>query len=213
MKRLLLIALLFIAGAGVGLGADKVLVDGTAAIVGKGLLTVQDAYFYRGLQRLREGTGDPLTREKGEELRKTVQRMALEEMVTSEIKSFKYDGGGLSDAQRLIASWKTKDKESRFRAVLIRFSRSESAAVERLAKSYNVERFLQKKVETLTPIITEAEAERYFTQNQARFANSSFESLKDNITLLLKKERMEKGLEEWVRFLKDKYGLVNLLGS
>jgi len=189
------------------------LLNGTAATVGNRLVTIQDARFYRALQRFREGEADPFKVEQGEELRRTVQKLVLDEMVFAEMKSFQFEAGNRAEAEKLVQAerGKSKARESQWKELLSRFGKTEVIAVDRLHKTLQVDRFLQKKVETLTPIVTEAEAERYFQQNQTRFYGNTFERLKPSIILLLKKERMQKGLEEWVKFLKEKYGVNNLL--
>lgn len=194
--------------------AEKpLLVDGTAASVGKNMVTVQDAYFYRAVQRFRDGEGDPLELEEGEALRRTVQKLVFEDMVQSEMASFKFDGGSRAEAEKIVRARKLKAKPQVWHELTTRFGRGEGAVVDCILRSLQVERFIQKKVETLTPIITQAEVERYYTSNKARFQGSDFESLKPKIILLLKKERMQKGLEEWVRFLRDKYGVTNHLAA
>lgn len=189
------------------------LLNGTAATVGARLVTIQDARFYRALMRFREGEGDVFKIEQGEELRRTVQKLVLDEMVFAEMKSFSFEAGNRNEAEKLLHAERSKSRarESTWKEILSRFGKTEAIAVDRLYKSLQVDRFLQKKVETLTPIVTEAEAERYYQQNQTRFIGSPFERLKPSIILLLKKERMQKGLEEWVKFLKEKYGVINLL--
>lgn len=191
--------------------SSRILIDGTAAVIGKSLITVQDAYFYRDLQRYREGQSDLFVRETGETLRRTVQKMALEEMVFTEMKSFKLQSGSHEEALSVIRGRKGKDSGTVWAEILRRYARTESAALERLSKSLSVEHFLERKVETLTPVITESEAETYYRQHQSRFQGSVFESLKPSIIRILRKEHMEKALEDWVHFLRDKYGLTNFL--
>jgi hypothetical protein len=189
-----------------------VLVDGTAATVGKVLITVQDAYFFYALQSFRERGAPPSQFIEGDELKNAVQKMVLEEMVYAEMTSLQYEGGTRAEAENLLQQLKGKEQEGRFKETLARYGKTEAAAVDRLWKSLKVERFIQKKVETLTPIITEGEVERYYKQNQAQFPGE-YEAQKPNIVLLLKKQRMQKGLEEWVRFLKQKYGVQSHLDS
>lgn len=217
MKISQLIAVVLLAGS--TLQARTISIDGTAAVVAKVLITLQDAYFFSGLQHFKEGERVSLKREEGEELRNVVQKIALEEMVLAEMKSLQLDAaasqneGTRGDAQRLIQMQKDKGREGEWRQLLQRYGRSEGVAVERLARSLAVERFLQRKVETLTPIITDAEVDRYMAQNPKRFRGGDLESLKPGIVLLLKRERMQKGLEEWVKVLKEKYGVTNLLNG
>lgn len=187
--------------------------NGTAATVGKTLITVQDARFYRSLNRFVSGEPKMLEPETGEALRKTVQKMAFEEMVFLEMKAIQFDGGTRSQAEEPLRKAKARESKGGFATLLKTYGRSESEAFERWNRSYQVERFLQKKVETLTPIVTLKEVELYYNQNRERFKGSNFEALRPSIEVLLKKERMRKGLEEWIRFLRDKYGVVNHLAS
>lgn len=191
-----------------------VLLDGTAATVGKQLITVEDAYFYRSVQRLREGeTGDLTKREEGDELRRTVQKIIFEEMVFAELKSFQFDGGPRSEAEKLVRQKKAGLKAGVWSKFLAAQGKTEANVIDSVWRSLKVEGFIQKKVETLTPIITQAEVDRYYNSNKARFEGNDYEALKPQIVRLLKKERMQKGLEEWVRFLRDKYGVTNHLAG
>lgn len=193
--------------------AKSTLLNGTAAQFGNTLLTIEDVYFIRSVQRFKEGVEDTVQREEGEALRKAIQKVVFEEVVFTEMKNLQYSGGPskLEVEKWLAQKNKNPKTATSWRAVRSAFGRAENAALERLLRSQQVERFLQKKVDTLTPIITDAEAERYFQQNQTKFKDSTFEKLKPNIVMLLKKERMQKGLEEWIRFLRDKYGVTNYL--
>ncbi len=194
------------------LWADASFYNGTAATVGKALITIQDARFYRALNRFVAGEPKPLEPENGEALRKTVQKMAFEEMVFLEMKAIQFDGGSRAQVEEPLRRARSAEKsKGSFNTLLKTYGRTESEALERWSKSVQVERFLQKKVETLTPIVTMKEVETYFNQNRDRFKGSNFEALRPSIEVLLKKERMRKGLEEWIRFLRDKYGVVNHL--
>ena len=65
----------------------------------------------------------------------------------------------------------------------------------------------------MTPVITESEVQKYFKRNEAQFRGRSFENLKPNIIVLLKKQAVQKNLEEWIKSLKDKYEVTLLLES
>lgn len=192
--------------------ADTSFYNGTAATVGKTLITIQDARFYRALNRFVSGEAKPLEPENGEALRKTVQKMAFEEMVFLEMKAMQFEGGSRAQVEEPLKRARAQDKsKGTFASILKVYGRTEAESFDRWSRSVQVERFLQKKVETLTPIVTLKEVETYFNQNRDRFKGSNFEALRPSIEVLLKKERMRKGLEEWIRFLRDKYGVVNHL--
>ena len=187
------------------------LVNGVAATVGKALVTVQDAYFFRSLQRFREGAGELFRPEDGDDLRRTVRKIIFEEMVQGEMKSLHFEdrATGSEVANALRRDGRLREKQ--WKALLSHFGKSENAALEIVDRSLTVDKFMARKIETLTPIVTQADVDRYIKQNETRFRGSSPDSLKPNIILLLKKERTQKGLEEWLRFLRDKYGVTNYL--
>jgi len=195
-----------------GPSATTYLVNGVAATVGKTLITVGDAYFYRALQRFREGSGDTLRVPEGEELKRTIRKIIFEEMVLGEMKSLHIEeratGSEISAALKRDGS---RARERQWKALLAHFGKSESAALEVIGRGLTIDKFMQRKIETLTPIITQADVDRYIKQNEARFHGSDPQVLRSNIVLLLKKEHTQRGLEEWLRFLRDKYGVTNYL--
>lgn len=193
--------------------AKPLLLNGTAAIVDKTLITLQDAYIFRALHRFKAGESPVLLLEEGEDLKKTVQKLVFEEMVYTEMKAVKLEGNIKSETQHWLGTEKSKNPSQAraWKEISQRFGLSEGQAIDRMVRSAQVEQFLQKKVETMTPIITEEEVQRYFKQNEARFRGNSFESLRPSIVVLLKKQSLQKSLEEWVRSLKEKYAVVSLL--
>jgi len=187
------------------------LTNGAAASVGTRVITVRDAAFYRALQKFREGGNNPFVKESGEELKKTVQKVALEEMVYLEMKSFRYGSSERAEAEKLLRQKKALDKAGSFKRILREFGKSENQAIDSLARSLEIEKFLQKKIETLTPVITDAEVERYYRQNPGRYPVGDMESNRAQIIRDLKFERMQKSLEDWVQSLREKYKFVNHL--
>jgi len=137
------------------------LLNGTAAIVGKVLIKIQDAYFYQDLQEfLREEKSNTPSSEISDQLKKVIQKMVFEEMVYIEIKSFQFSEVNRSQAVALVAKRKKKKGRSKWKKLLIKYHRTEKQASDIVWKSMQVERFVKKKVETMTPIITDAEVER-----------------------------------------------------
>ncbi|MCB0417734.1 MAG: hypothetical protein KDD39_08795 [Bdellovibrionales bacterium] len=196
-----------------GCTAWAVLLNGTAAKVGKTIITVEDAYFYHALNAFKGGASDSVNRPSTSELRKTVQKMIFEEMVALEAQTFKFQEVPKGLAQAQINRQKGQSRPEQWRQILSRFGKTESAALSLLDRSILVERFVQRKVETLTPIITDVEVERYYRQNPGRFKDKTVETAKPTIVLILKKQRVESGLEEWIRFLKKKYQVAEFLES
>lgn len=196
------------------LAAEKrVLINGIAATIGTTVITIHDVYLYRALQRFCDRQSPAIVSEEGETLKKSVQKVVFEQMVYNELVSFQFAGEGRGTTENMVAKARKEGGDGSWQEILSRFSVSEAEAIDRIYRISQVEKFLQKKVDTLTQVITDAEVEKYFTQNAERFRGSSLEQLKPSIVLLLKKERAQKGLEEWVRFLKDKYRVQNALDS
>jgi hypothetical protein len=213
LSRTFLELTLFFWAAG-ALAAETNFYNGTAATVGKTLITIQDARFYRAISRFVAGEPKALESETGDALRKTVQKMAFEEMVFLEMKAIQFEGGSRAQLEEPYRKARASDgKRGVLASILKTFGRTESEAADTWFRIAQVERFLQKKVETLTPIVTLKEVEVYYNQNRDRFKGSNFDALRPSIEVLLKKERMRKGLEEWIRFLRDKYGVVNHLAA
>ena len=188
------------------------LLNGTAAVVGKTLLTVQDVYLYRSILRFKEGESPAVLKETDDLLKKTVQKLIFEEMVFNELKSFQYEGVSKSDAEKLASQNRAKHPQD-WKAIQSTFQISEKELTDRLMRALLVEKFLQKKVDTLTPVITDSEIQAYYKQNESKFKGNNFEELKPSIVVLLKKQKMQKGLEDWIKFLKEKYAGVNHLDT
>lgn len=187
------------------------IINGTAATVGKTLITFDDAHFYEALQKFWYGE-KPSPPSENERLARIVQRMMLGEMVIREMENAVTSPQAKIEIEKKIKVLRKKPETGkRWQEILKRYGKTETAAVENLAKSFEVEKFVQKKAETLTPIVTDTDAERYFKQNQAKFSGKDLESMKPKIIWIIKQEKMRKGFEDWVRFLKEKYKASLLL--
>lgn len=189
------------------------LVNGVAATLGNKVVTLQAADFHRAVQLYREGNPAPLSSQSLEERKKTVQKAALEEMVFLEMKSFRYGASQKAEAERILKMRRANDKANVFKKIQSQFGKSEADIVNALARSLEVEKFLQTKIETLTPVITDAEVERYYRQNASRYPGGDLESNRAQITRELKFDKMQRALEEWVQSLREKYRFVNLLNN
>ncbi len=71
--------------------------------------------------------------------------------------------------------------------------------------------FIKIKSESMTAIITDAEALAYFEKNRLKFGTSPFESFKDNIKVFMAQQQREQKLRSWFELLKKKYKIRNLL--
>lgn len=197
---------------------DFKVVDGMAAKINGQVVTVREARFFLALQRFREGKGQGVFAPEAQgELRSAVQRLLLEEMVYSELKSLKFEGGTRPEAVRSLATPRKGAGEKVWARMLKTYGKSESEVIDRVWKSQQVEKFIQRRVETMTPIVTAAEIDRYLKQKASsqdkRIEDKSLEKLRPGAAQELKKELMRKELEEWIVLLKRKYSVTNYLES
>ncbi len=195
--------------------SNKVLVDGMAAKISGQVITVREARFFLALHRFREGKTDPFAPEGQGELRGSVQRYLLEEMVYSELKSLKFDGGNRGDAEKALAARKKPPGRKVWDRLLQTYGKTDAEAVDRVWKSQQVEKFIQRRVETMTPIVTSAEIDRFIRQKAAsadrRLDEKDLEKQRPMAAQELKKDLMRKELEEWIVLLKRKYSVTNYL--
>ncbi|MFM8315919.1 MAG: hypothetical protein ACKOA8_16700 [Deltaproteobacteria bacterium] len=210
IKKLILFGLflIFLPPGSFGENSSK-WVNGTAAIINKKVISIQDAFVYRALQRAKTGMQPVILEEEGDDLRKTVQKIVFEEMVIAEMKNL----GKEFNVQSEVAKWISGQRGGALDLVKKKYGLSEQDISRKMANTLGADRFVQLKIETVTPVITEEESQKYFKRNEAQFRGKSFESIKPNIIVLLKKQAVQKNLEEWIKSLKDKYEVSMLLDN
>lgn len=71
--------------------------------------------------------------------------------------------------------------------------------------------FIKIKTESMTSIITDAEAQAYFERNRLKFGTAPFETFRDNIKAFLMKQQRQDRLRSWFEVLKKKYKVRNIL--
>ncbi len=192
---------------------DRKLANGMAAKVAGQVITVRDARFFLALQRFRDGKPDPMAPEGPGELRGAVQRLLLEEMVHAELRSLKFEGGPRSDAEKALGRKKGGGAKL-WTSLLKTYGKSEATAIDLVWRSLQVEKFIQRRVDTMTPIVTAAEVDRYLRQKAStdkRLSDEELAKLRPGAAQELKKELMRKELEEWIVLLKRKYQVTNYL--
>lgn len=196
--------------------ADKnVLVNGIAAEVAGKPISLEDVYFHRALDRVKNGESGLLAIEKGDALKNSVQKLVLEEMVYGEMKSLNFDGGPKSDAVRLLQERKKSPQfRTEWEKALGYFRIGDDKAVSLLWKSLQVDKFIERKVETLTPLLTPDVVDRHLVANTPGFQtlpDVKKAELRSRADRLLKKERMGEQLRDWVLRLKRKYSVVQYI--
>ncbi len=192
---LLLICVLF---------SKEVVLDGTAAVIGKKLITVRDVYFYRAIHHfIKDGTVllEPV---ESNDLLTDLHKIVLEEMLLKEM--------GENQNPILLPDEfekKIKSLNNNWRKILNFFNRKNADAIELLLRNLKTEKFFKKRIEVLTPIITKRDIEFYYEQNKSKF--SDFDKSVKEIEQLLISEKRKQAVETWINFLKGKYNVRELL--
>ena len=206
-RHLIVTILLLISGAA---NTHAALVNAVAGKVGDQLITVQDAYFFRGLQRFRSGTRPVVLIETDKSLKATIQKTMFEKMIVQEAKTVGFKETASSEASEFLKRKKEQGHAWDWAQLLRAFSISEGEALRRLQEGLLAEKFLQKKIESLTPVITDSEVEQYI-KNYPERAKKLGDKNRLMIAEALKKERIDKGLQDYIDFLTEKYSATLLL--
>ncbi len=88
----------------------------------------------------------------------------------------------------------------------------DSETVKKITATKLISRnFIKLRSESMTGIMTDAEAQAYFQKNRLKFGTATFESFKENIKVFLAQQQKEEKLRSWFELLKKKYKIRNLL--
>jgi len=183
------------------------LINGVGAKVADRLLTIQDAQFYHLLLQFNEGHLQKIYRDSDEHLRKAIQKWMFNTMVAKEIESLK-----ISDDKTFQNEIKDLQAKARkhplWTKLLKEFSHSESEAMALLTQAVRADRYVERKIATLALMPSEDEMQRYWTEKQGKNPTGNYQEYRPKILLELKKQKMEKALEEWVVVLRERFNAV-----
>ncbi len=175
---------------------------------------MRDVSYFAALHLLKErkdkGWSDPFATLPADELKRYTKRVMLEEMVLAEIKSLEFLGPKKSEATSLVAVQRAKAK-TQWNDFLRYYGKTDEQAAETLFRSLTVDEFLEKKMETLTPLISDEEITQYLNQNGTKTPAGEAETVRQSVARGLRQEKMQKGLESWLQALQEKYLAVSLL--
>lgn len=206
-RKLIVLLLMLFQGMGFG---SPFLVNAVAGKVGDQLITVQDAYLYRGLQRFRSGIRPFVLIETDKILKNTVQKTMFEQMILLEAKAVGFKDPEPNQALQLLKKVKAEGYSKDWNQLLKTFGISEEDGLRRLQQGLVAEKFLKKKVENLAPVITDSELDQYI-KNYPDRAKKLGEKNRSLIAEALKKEKVDKGLQDYIDFLSEKYSAAFLL--
>lgn len=197
---------ILLGGYGFVAGASSFYINGSAATVGKKWITLEDVRFYLAVQRYLADEKEIVSPTDADTLKKALRKLIFEEMLLEEMSSLHVAGSGAGEPERKIKARRSKDRSGSWEKLLRRFHRTEAQVVERVRREIDARKFLERKVETLSPQITSADIDRQQRLNPQKFSGPAGRS---EALAELKRKKTEDGLEEWIRFLRDKYGVAN----
>lgn len=190
--------------------ATPTLLNEVAGRVGDQWVTVQDAYIFRTLQRMRSGTKPLELLERDQALAKTVQKVMFEQMLVMEARATDFKEESSSELKRLQKLVETNEIALEWQKFLKKYGLSAQEAWGRVRISLVAERFLKKKLENLTPVIPEVEIEQFMKNNPEKVKNLSGDK-RAFVVEAIKKDRVDKGLQDYIDFLVQKYNARSLL--
>lgn len=193
-----------------GLAAVPQLLNEVAGRVGDQWVTVQDAYIFRTLQRLRSGTKPLEAIERDQALAKTVQKVMFEQMLVMEARATDFKEGAFSELRRLQKLVETPEVALEWQRFLKKYGLSAPDAWNRVRFTLLAEQFLKKKLENLTPVIPEVEIEQFLKNNPEKVKSLSGDK-RAFVVEAIKKDRIDKGLQDYLDFLVQKYNARSLL--
>jgi len=191
------------------LGAPKLL-NALAAKVGNQVVSVQDAYIFRSFQRLRTGQKPFVMAEEGNALQETIKKVILQKMILLEAQAVEFKDPSPQEASQLIRNWKQKGYGDEWGKLLLYFSLTETEAQTGLQQELYAEKFLKRKIEALTQLVTEADIDAYIKAYPAKIKKLSGDTRR-LVADALRKEKTDKGLQDWIDFLMDKYSVTYLI--
>lgn len=192
-----------------------VLLNGIAAEISGKPTTVEEVYLHHALERVRQGQLPLLNLDSADVVHAWVQKFILDRIVLDEMKSLDFESTPKSDAAQILAERKkNKPFKIEWDKLLNYFKMTEDKALNLLWRNQQAEKFLEKKVETLTPLITQEELTQYLNTHNPGWEKQSDDEkreLRTRTERLLKKDHAELQIRDWIVRLKRKYSVVQYL--
>lgn len=191
-----------------------VLIDGIASSVGKSVQTVRDAYLHRALQQFWNDRYEGAPVETGDVLKKTVQRITFEEMILQEMSSLKVHVFSKAQVDEMLKSRKIKNKDATLQKIMARFGvKSKKKVMDQIWRFIEVDGYVQKRAETLAPIVLDVDIEKYYKEHkdQGVLSGKKLENIKPMVAQMIQEETVQKNFQEWIATLLRKYSPIYYL--
>lgn len=185
------------------------LLNALAGRVGKENLTIQDAYIFRALQRFRTGEKPFVFFEKDQALKRTIEKLMFEKMLLAEVKAVEFKDPDPTKAKEFVRQVEASGKSRELASIANEFDLTEEELTQILQQHFLAEAFLQKKLITLTPVITSSEVDAYLLKHPEKVKKLSGDK-RSVVSEVIKQERMNKALQDYIDFLTEKYSATLL---
>lgn len=166
--------------------------------------TSREVYAAATMERVLTGAKDPFPAGmgKGDIDRLNLSTLLLESAVSREAENFSLNkvsdedvSEHLQKVEKVVASRAEWKKLEMTNTELRRLMKQKLAA----------RAFIRLKTESMTGIISDAEAQAYFEKNRGKFGTLPFSAFKENIKSFLAQQQLEDRLRSWFEILRRKY--------
>lgn len=82
-----------------------------------------------------------------------------------------------------------------------------------IKRKLQAKKFIEFRAQSSVLPVTDAEAQKYFTENRLKYGGLPFENFKDSIKSYLSRTQVERRLKDWYDLLLNKYQVKNLIAE
>ena len=137
------------------------------------------------------------------EFDKEVSTLLLEAAIAKEAESFSL---GKIDKPELDAAREKVEKAVEGKKIWTAWQVSREELEKLLVQKMAAKNFARMKRESMTSVVSDAEAQDYFEKNRSKFGSSlPFSSFKDNIKSFLSQQQLEERMRSWSEIIKRKH--------
>lgn len=144
------------------------------------------------------------------EFRQAVTAVLLESVVALEAENFNVVS--ITDEELSKALAKVQ-KEAMTKSYWTKLEMTPKEVRDLVIRKITAKRFLTFKTESLSGVITDGEARRYYERNRSKFSGHSFEAFSSNIKSFLAQQQLEERIRSWFEVIKRKYRVRNFIAD
>lgn len=144
------------------------------------------------------------------QFRAALTQVLLEAVVALEAENFNVASISEEDVAQAVAK---VEKAVAGKAYWAQIGASKIELKRFVQRNLMAKSFLKFKTTSMSSIVSDVEAENYFTKNRNKFGDVPFESFRENIKAYLAQQQLEERLRSWFEVIKRKYKVRNLMAE